>query len=308
MALSEFPKFLQSKVGKCAEKLKLSFTGQAQEQASTIMIKANQTQRTPHVILMDTLRQHGMDLQIGDTMFDGEVVISYTPNLEGESEKDKPTVQDGKQEAKPAKGLVFILGPGQMENITRKQAYTLGQRSTKRNASKSETPSNDTEQQGVVEAGAVPQEAAATGTTNAATLGKSNPSSTETGIVKGSPLDKKARQAFTSVFTSEMNTEFFMTPYMVGIKPRDFIAIPSLSGPGSYIEDWLVETVTYTQQTTGGIRISVQGWRPFTGDQPMLDPGSISEVQGVVSSLTTPALWSKLYWVQGPEVDYPLSS
>ena len=55
-----------------------------------------------------------------------------------------------------------------------------------------------------------------------------------------------------------------MVPYVVGMKPRDFVAIPSLDG-ASYIEDWEIESVSYSQDANGLIRIGVQAWRPFTG-------------------------------------------
>ena len=98
-----------------------------------------------------------------------------------------------------------------------------------------------------------------------------------------------------------------MVPYMVGIKPRDILVVPSLKGPGSFVEDWEVTSVSYKQDTTGGVRLSISGKRTYTGEEPMVDQATISQVEQTCASLTTPAAWNKLYWIQGPEADYPLA-
>ena len=236
--LSEFPAFLQEKAGACAADLKPMFVGAAAQEAAAIEIKSNQTQRTPHTILMNTLRPHGMDLQVGDTAFGGELIIGYTPNMEGETAIDKPVPQDGTQPATPGQRMVYVIGPGLMENFNRKQTFKLGQTETKRAASTTNTQSNETEQVPVVQAGSAPQETAATQQTTTATKGKSNPSSAETGVVTPSGMDQAARQAFSTMLTSNCKCNVLMVPYMVGIKPRDIICVPSLAGPGSFIEDW----------------------------------------------------------------------
>ena len=257
---------------------------------------------------MDTLRPHGMDLQVGDSAFGGEVVISYTPNLEGETEKDKPTPQDGKQVAAPGQRMVYVLGPGNMENFTRKQKFNLGQTNTSRGASSDSPASNETDQTGVVQPGSAPQEDAATAQPSTNTLGQSNPSTAETGLVKGSSLDAKARAAFSKILSSTCRTSIFMTPYFVGIKPRDILVVPSLAGPGNYLEDWEVTTVGYSQNDTGGVYIDISGKRTYTGEDTMMDSGTEAEVKSIVSKLTTPALWNQFYWIQGPSVDYPLAA
>jgi len=304
--LSEFPAFLQKKAGDCSKDLTVNFAGMAKEEAAKIMVKANQKQRTPHVILADTLRPHGMDLQVGDTAFNGELVVSYSPALEGETEKDPATIQDGTQPSEPIKRMAYVIGPGMMENFTRKQSFNLGQTNTSRGATPTSSLSNETEQTGVVQPDSAPQETAAEAKPQAV-LGKANPSSADKGVVQGSPLDEKARQAFSKSLTSDCNTSVFMTPYMVGIKPRDFIVVPSLKGPGDYLEDWEVTSVNYSQDEVGGVYIDISGKRPYTGEEPMMDKASAAKIQAIVSKLTTPAAWNKFYWIQGPEQDYPLA-
>ena len=308
ITLAEFPAFLQEKAGTCAASLKFSFVGGAATEAATVEVKANQTQRTPHVILMDTLRPRGMDLQVGDSAFGGEVVISYTPNKEGETAEDQPTVQDGSQPATPGKRAVYIIGPGLMENISRSQKFTEGNTTTDRAASTTGSNLNEPEQTGVVQPGSAPQEDAANQETTTATKGKSNPSSAESGTVTPSGQDEAARVAFASILQSTCKLKVLMVPYMVGIKPRDLMVIPSLQGPGGFLEDWEVDDVSYSQDSVGGVYVSVSGKRTFSGEEPMLDSGTVSAVESLCAGLTTPALWNQFYWVQGPAADYPLAS
>ena len=249
-----------------------------------------------------------MDLQVGDCAFGGEIVISYTPNKEGETEEDKPAVQDGKQPATPGQRMVYVVGPGLMESISRSQTFTEGQTTTERGAAVTSSNLNEPEQKGVVQPGSAPQEDAANQQTTTAAKGKSNPSSSESGTVTPSGQDEAGRAAFASILQSSCNMKVLMVPYMVGIKPRDFIVIPSLSGPGGFLEDWEVEDVSYSQNNTGGVFVSISGKREFSGERPMLDAASVSAVQEVCAGLTTPALWNQFYWIQGPEADYPLAS
>ena len=204
--------------------------------------------------------------------------------------------------------MVYILGPGLMENFTRSQSFKLGQTETSRASSTTATQSNETEQKDVVQPGSAPQEGAATQQTTTATKGKSNPSTAESGVVTPSGSDQTARVAFSSMPTSSCKCNVLMVPYMVGIKPRDILVVPSLAGPGGFVEDWEVDDVSYKQNDVGGVFISISGTRPFTGEEPFLDSGTLSEVQGICAGLTTPALWNQFYWVQGPAADYPLAA
>jgi hypothetical protein len=110
------------------------------------------------------------------------------------------------------------------------------------------------------------------------------------------------------MITTTVNFTVLMVPYMVGIKPRDLIAIPSLAGPGDYIEDWEVKDVQYKQDDVGGVSISISGTRPYTGEDALLDGKTLGEVQGIVGGLLTPAQWNKFYWIQGPDNDRELAA
>jgi hypothetical protein len=57
-----------------------------------------------------------------------------------------------------------------------------------------------------------------------------------------------------------LTTTLFMCPAVTGIKPLDIIFIPNYSG--TFMEDWIVNSVEYSQ-TDGGVNISVQASRKF---------------------------------------------
>lgn len=88
-----------------------------------------------------------------------------------------------------------------------------------------------------------------------------------------------------------------MVPYLVGIKPRDLIAIPSLKvADDPFIEDWVVQTVTYTQSDEGAVTVSVSGMRPYTGGENILDEDTLKTVKEQIKSLTTTTAWHSFYW------------
>lgn len=307
MTLKDFADFLKKKTGEGAKDLSFEWVGEAAEKASQYKVKNNQTQRTPHSILVDTLRPFGMDVQGGDSAFGGNMVISYAPNKDGELKKDKPTVNKGSAEPTPGQRTVYVIGPGLMENVTRKQSFNLGQTNTQRNSSQTSTVSDQTEQEGNVEKD-TPQAAAAQSSNTEGTSGKSNPSTADSGAINKDKDAEEARKAFSKLLTSTVDLTVSMVPYIIGIKPRDIIVIPSLAGPGDFLEDWEVNDVSYSQDDNGGVDISISGGRTFTGEKSMLDASTEEEVREIVKGLTTPAKWNKFYWIQGPEVDYPLAS
>jgi len=308
--LLEYPEYLKKKCGKGCEPLFFSFVGGAKEKAAQLKVKGNQIQRTPQNILTDVLRPHGMELQVSDNAFSGEMVISFSPAKEGENTEDKPEVNKSGTTAEPGKRKVFIIGPGLMENITRKQDFNVGSTTTQAAASADSPNVPQTNQKAVAEPqNAAPQTDTAESTNvEGGTSGQSNPGSANTGSTAAGKDGQDASAARAKLLSTSCNFTVLMTPYMVGIKPRDFIAIPSLKGPGDYIEDWSVESVKYQQDDVGGASISINGLRPYTGEEPMLDGDTLAEVKSIVKNLKTPAAWNKFYWLQGPEVDRPLSS
>ena len=310
MTLKDLPEFLKEKAGEGAKNIKFQWVGTAEEYASGVQYQENIIDRTPYSILVDAMRIHGIVVQPGDSGFDGTVVLSRDPAFEGEQEKDKPVVAGQGTKAEPAKRGVYIIGPGLMEDLTRKQTFNMGQSNPKGGASKKKSASYEQDQKEVqtASAGATQVVTAQSGNTTGGTTGASQTPSTMSKTKEASGEDaKKGRQAATDGITTDLSFDCLMVPYLVGIKPRDFCVIPSLAGPGNYLEDWAITSVKYTQNSTGDIRVSISAQRPFTGDKNLLDGATVAAVKATVSTLTTPAKWNKFYWYEGADPDYPLA-
>jgi hypothetical protein len=307
VALCEFPNFLKEKAGEGAAQLKFQFVGGAAKDCSAKMIKKDVVNQSPQVILTEVLKEHGMELRVHDTSLDGTMLINYPAAKPGELEEDKPVEGGSKPEA--GKRSVHILGPGLMENVKRRQAYSSPQQAdTQGGTSNKETAATETEAKGSQPPGS-PSGLAAASANEAGTTGPANKPKSRTGTAEdGAPGEReKARLAMAQQLAVELSTDFIMVPQVVGMRPGDIVCIPSLKGPGEYIEDFEIKEISYTQEDTGFIRMSISAWRPYLGKKNMLDEGSVAQVQARVQSLTEADSWNAYYWRQGPEVAWPLA-
>ena len=243
------------------------------------------------------MRPHGIDLQVSDNALKGTMIISYSPAKEGELQKDKPVVSK-RQPCGPGERCVYVIGPGLMTNITRSQTFNVGSDSTKNAASATSPIVSQTAAVSVSQPQTAAPQTITVESTNKAggTSGQANPGSGNTGSTAAGKDGQEAALALAKMITTTVNFSVMMVPYMVGIKPRDLIAIPSLKGPGDYIEDWEVKTVSYEQDTTGGVTIAITGERPYTGEEQLLDEATVSQVKSTVAGLVTPDAWAQFYW------------
>jgi len=295
--LVDLPAFLQKKVGD--EDMQFEFVGKAKEDLAGVMYQENIIERTPYSILTDALRPHGIKIHSNDTVFDKKILLGYAPTVEGDVEADNTEVNtDGND---PESGLrsIHIIGPGLMENLVRKQTFGAGMTDTKTGTGKNRATSYEQEQK-IPLTGGQPQKKLADASNEAGgTTGTSRiPSSMSRTEESQSKKAKDARAQDSNSMQSELTFDVLMVPYLVGIKPRDFVAIPSLDG-ASYVEDWHITKVSYSQGKTGEIRVSVSAERPFTGLEPLLDAPSLDKVKAVAGSLETLDDWAYFYWSGG---------
>ena len=306
ISLADLPEFLKEKAGKGAQLIDFAWRGTAKEDASKVMIKMNRVNQTPQTILTEQLKKEGMRLTMQDTALNGTAVIDYPPSKDGELKKDKPSVAKGDETAVPAERRVFILGPGLMQNVTRKQQLNLGQASTGGAEDPKSTVSTETEQKNSAQKGVLSQQSPAQSTNKEGTTGPADKSQATSETVVPSPNTKEARAALTEMLSTEMDASFPMLPNLVGIKPRDMVVVPSLQA-GGYMEDYEIQSVQYSMEGNGGVMLSITGKRPFTGDKNMLDESSIKEIRAICDQLTTADSWQRFYWNQGPDVAWPLA-
>lgn len=97
-------------------------------------------------------------------------------------------------------------------------------------------------------------------------------------------LTKDAKEEITR----QASTSFFLVPRVTGIKPQDFILVPSLKN--DYLEDWEISSVTYTQSGTA-ISVDLQMTR-WAKDEPIVK--NYSEL--LTKSQSYSKDWLKYYW------------
>lgn len=306
MPLSEYPDYLKTLAGKGASLIKFQFVGQAAIDAPDIMIKKNSVNQTPQNILAETLKEHGMELRTGDTALDGTIVIGYNAGKAGEMEKDKPELA-GTPTA--GKRQIHILGPGLLENVQRSQKFTLGQSDKKGGAKSKATSATETENKKSNSPRSAAEMAAAQSTgSGVKTDGPSDKAQARSGTTKDKPTDKEAaRAALADELKMELTASFPMVPQVVGMKPGDILAIPSLKGPGDWIEDYEITEVQYSQGDTGEVMMSIKGSKPWIGKDNLMDEASVALVKSRVQGLKTPDSWNAFYWRQGPDLAWPLA-
>jgi hypothetical protein len=92
----------------------------------------------------------------------------------------------------------------------------------------------------------------------------------------------------------KFNASFFMCPSLVGMKPQDVIYIPSLRIGDALIEDYKVQSVSYTQDGPN-VSISVQATRTPGLDKPMNETAAKKFIQKA-DSLKTVEDWTNYAW------------
>lgn len=308
--LADFPAFLQKKAGECAKDLKFVFVGQAKEAANTIEIKHNVSQQTPFVTLTSILKRSGMVAQVGDSAMDGSIVISYAPNLNEELKNDPPKLIGDGEQVKPAERSMWVVSPGAIQNIERRQDFSTGQQSTRLASSTTEPISGETNEKNVVQQNSAPQVGASEQQVEAGTLGPNNPGSTGKGTVKPDPEAEKKRAALAAMLQTTMTTDLqFLPRYAAGLRPRDIVTIPSLrKGDDRYIEDYELASVVYKLDKNGGISMGLTGERPFTGEEPMVDDETLKKVRGICDGMESLDDWSRWLWVRNDAGSAPALS
>lgn len=308
MPLSEFPDFLKKKTAPGSSLMKFEFVGQAKQDAQKILVKPDRVNQTAQTILSETLKEHGMELRTMDTAIDGTMVIGYPASKKGELEDDTPGgVGNSPQSALRS---IHIIGPGLMENVSRKQTVPDGQSDTSGGTASKKTTSTESLNK---DSPLDPTRGAGTQASNkskvdAGTTGVADKSDAKTETEKGVKSQaEKGKLAVMDALAVEFSATFPLLPQIVGMKPGDIGVIPSLSGPGDWLEDFEITQVDYKQNGTGWIDVSISGKRPYLGKENMLDGASVAMVKGIVASLQSPDAWNKYYWRQGPDLAWPLS-
>lgn len=296
VTLDAFPDFLKGKIGADVE---IAFAGQLKEDAPKIEVQINIIQQTPMQIIEGLARAMGFVISNGDTVL-GPLVLSYAPNYDPDKKKDAPIVLGKPGTPAAAERKCYVLGPGLVETFSREMKFTTSISGFDIGKSFKEPTSFDSDSSDILDtktdAGKKKSEQTNTAGTTGNATGKT-PS--QKGVKKSAGVEKDARSKKDKIGNIKATGEFFMVPYIVGIKPRDFVAIPSLSLPCAYVEDWVVEQVKYDQTDDGGVRVSVDCTREFIGTENMMDEDAVKAVKAIADGNHAggTSFWHKMYWV-----------
>lgn len=165
----------------------------------------------------------------------------------------------------------YILGPSLIDTLTRESDWKPPQQSQSKSPNTQPFPSDPAKASTTTRtppsnAQTAESDESAAAAPTSAPLGASNGASNPNLAFKENPEGPARMIAINQEKMSTLTLSTMMVPLLCGIKPNDIIYIPSLTG--SYIEDWIVQSVGY-RQTNGGVELSIQGSRVYGQGTPM---------------------------------------
>ena len=292
--LSDFPALVKEKCGSACKDIEFEFVGIAAEDAPKIEIKHAAINQSPHKTIVDIARANGMLTSINP---EGKLIIHYPYNLTGENEADKANSAP-KPKYDGVIRNVYVLGPGLLNVFNREQRYNVGQTNFDFSNAFTSPVAFEQDNKKVTDVKTIPgvTPAEQPGTQTSGTTGNAHPTVAQSGTEKTAATLKDARAAWAQESTTTCSANFFMVPYIVGIKPRDIVAVPSLNSDSPYYEDWIVESVTYSQDDGANVEISISGKRPFPGEGRLVDGGTDGAIKALIAANRDTKSWHKLYW------------
>lgn len=174
--------------------------------------------------------------------------------LANDEQFPKPTVRYG-----------YFLGPCLIETIQKTSQWQPPQRRNVDNTNSQMRFQPPTPQpQGVAPPGSAPaqgtQRAQATAANRPGVAGVGQSKTNVRGMFKDNDDGEKKKEMLQKEGQCKLSATLFMAPVFTGIKPYDILFIPNFSG--TFMEDWVVESVEYSQ-TDGGVNVSVNATRQF---------------------------------------------
>jgi len=184
------------------------------------------------------------------------------PETVEEASVSAPTTVD------PTVRYGYFLGPSIINSVSRQSMWKPPQQSNDNTPGSQKfatNPQQATQTQQNPPTG--PQQSTATTATGTTSpLGTSGGRATPSVASKENPKGPDRQNALNQEKGSELSFSTLMCPLLVGIKPHDILYIPSLKG--GFIEDWIVQSVGYSQQN-GSVEVSVQATRVLGLGAPM---------------------------------------
>lgn len=293
--LAELPKKIQEAVssGKQADLVATEFTPLAQEVASQTKVDGIiGTGQTPGRIMLNQMRAQGLDVDLTATADPNRPHAKVVAPPLANAQKDTYQPKDAALVDQISLGedcYGFLLGPGLLRDMTRSISWgpESGQNAKTTPASL------------LVPVGAEPRDTANPDEKAVeepkAPAGWDLPPAAYTVTEESNPslgLELKALREIQDKFTC--TGSFFMVPALVGIKPRDFLFLPSLRN--DYLEDWFLDSVSY-QFDASGCQVSFSGFRlALDPTRKMVTTATYDFFLDKLKSFETIEDWENYYW------------
>jgi hypothetical protein len=222
----------------------------------------------------------------------------------------------------PVLNAATAIGPGQLPDVTKRYGYILGPAiiNSITRTSNWKPPQQDNEKtpgsqprardprtgRFVAQSPATSPQVAQSNPQGAAArtsspLGSAN-NRASLGIQnKDNPLAQNRQNALNDEKGSELNMDTLMCPLLVGIKPHDILYVPSLTG--NFIEDWIVQSVGYSQNN-GQVNVNLRATRVLGLGTPMNKKAAeeftkFAKSQGLIGPGATLDAWDEYAWSLG---------
>lgn len=250
--------------------------------------------------------------QTGDTAFAvniGQASVVVMPPFSYPDGNGTEEVLNGKteyppgQNPDPTKRYGYLLGPAIFNSVQRSYNWKPPQQDNTKNPSKQPLANNPAKASTTQQTPSTsPQTAQSNAKAAAAkTSSPQGPSSNSASLNvqnKDNPEGQNRQNALNEEKSSELSLDTLMVPVLVGVKPHDILYIPSLTG--NYIEDWIVQSVGYSQNN-GQVNINIRATRLLGWGQPMNKTAAekftaYAKSQNLIGPTATLEAWDSYAW------------
>ena len=247
----------------------VKITPQTQENLKTTKVLSNYSEGTNYLDSVKNLFEQTGSLVMASNIVSlgGVKKLSANCVVLGPYLSDSKTVEELPAQSQfpdPSVRYGYFLGPGIINTITKTSEWQPPQKtqtSLDSTQAKVQAPDPGTQGQPTPTTPQSQQAAAAAQSQNRSGAGNTANSRARPGVrLKENQDGEKRKIEIQQERGSKLSTSLFMCPALTGIKPSDIIFIPNYSG--TYMEDWLVNGIEYSQ-TDGGVEISVQASRQY---------------------------------------------
>ena len=203
----------------------------------------------------------------------------------------------------PAKRYGYILGPSIIDTINRSFNWKPPQQDNTNNPGKQTKARDSVTGRYISQRPASAPQISQSEQTGASkkTSSPQGPSSGRANLSiqnKDNPYGPDRQNALNDEKNATLQLSALMCPVLVGIKPHDIIYVPSLTG--NFIEDWIVQSVSYSQRD-GNVGVSIRASRIYGQGTPMNEEAAktfktFAESKGLVGPNATLDSWDAYAW------------